>query len=91
MTTLAAAGLCEMNYTLSNPHIRYEKQADMQQAQTVENGISLSDMAAAQDVQQQEQQAAQQADTWPKTFTITLGGDTTLGSTDELRKRDDCF
>ena len=25
MTTLAAAGLCEMDYTLSNPHIRYEK------------------------------------------------------------------
>ena len=39
----------------------------------------------AQDVQQQD------ADTWPKTFTITLGGDTTLGSTDDLRKRDDCF
>ena len=25
MTTLAAAGLCETDYTLSNPHIRYEK------------------------------------------------------------------
>lgn len=29
--------------------------------------------------------------TFPKTFTITVGGDTTLGSTDDLRKRDDCF
>ena len=28
---------------------------------------------------------------WPKTFTITVAGDTTLGSTDDLRKRDDCF
>ncbi len=28
---------------------------------------------------------------WPRTFTITVGGDTTLGSTDDLRKRDDCF
>ena len=28
---------------------------------------------------------------WPKTFTVTLAGDTTLGSTDDLRKRDDCF
>ena len=29
--------------------------------------------------------------TFPRTFTITVGGDTTLGSTDALRKRDDCF
>ena len=29
--------------------------------------------------------------TWPQTFTITVAGDTTLGSTDDLRKRDDCF
>ena len=28
---------------------------------------------------------------WPRTFTITVAGDTTLGSTDDLRKRDDCF
>ena len=33
----------------------------------------------------------QQEDVWPKTFTVTLAGDTTLGSTDDLRKRDDCF
>ena len=32
-----------------------------------------------------------QEETWPKTFTVTLAGDTTLGSTDDLRKRDDCF
>lgn len=30
-------------------------------------------------------------ESWPKTFTVTLAGDTTLGSTDDLRKRDDCF
>lgn len=35
--------------------------------------------------------AQPQADVWPKTFTVTLGGDTTLGSTDDLRKREDCF
>ena len=28
---------------------------------------------------------------WPRTFTVTVAGDTTLGSTDTLRKRDDCF
>ena len=59
MTTLAAAGLCEMDYTLSNPHIRYEKIEGARQeevAQADGAGISLSEMAAAQDVQQQEQQ-----------------------------------
>ena len=29
--------------------------------------------------------------TWPRTFTVTVAGDTTLGSTDTLRKREDCF
>ena len=90
MTTFAAAGLCEMDYTLSNPHIRYEKIEGARQeeaAQADGAGISLSDMAAAEDAQS----AAQSADTWPKTFTVTLGGDTTLGSTDDLRKREDCF
>ena len=90
MTTLAAAGLCETDYTLSNPHIRYEKIEGARQeeaAQADGAGISLSDMAAAEDAQS----AAQSADTWPKTFTVTLGGDTTLGSTDDLRKREDCF
>ena len=50
MTTLATAGLCEMDYTLSNPHIRYEKIEGTRQeeaAQADGAGISLSDMAAA--------------------------------------------
>lgn len=34
---------------------------------------------------------AQALPSFPRTFTITVGGDTTLGSTDSLRKRDDCF
>ena len=37
------------------------------------------------------QEAQPIEETWPKTFTVTLAGDTTLGSTDDLRKRDDCF
>lgn len=40
---------------------------------------------AAQPIEEQPEE------TWPKTFTVTLAGDTTLGSTDDLRKRDDCF
>ncbi|MBR5288068.1 MAG: CapA family protein [Clostridia bacterium] len=38
-----------------------------------------------------QEETAAADDTWPKTFTITLAGDTTLGSTPDLRKRDDCF
>ena len=54
MTTLAAAGLCEMDYTLSNPHIRYEKiegERQEEAAQADSASISLSDMAAAEDAQ----------------------------------------
>ena len=47
--------------------------------------LSAADMAAAQEA------APMGADSWPKTFTITAAGDTTLGSTDALRRRDDCF
>lgn len=34
---------------------------------------------------------SEQAPAFPRTFVITVGGDTTLGSTDSLRQRDDCF
>ena len=50
MTTLAAAGLCETDYTLSNPHIRYEKIEGARQEETAQAdgaGISLSDIAQA--------------------------------------------
>ena len=39
----------------------------------------------------EEAQPAPAEPSWPRTFTVTVAGDTTLGSTDELRKRDDCF
>ena len=60
MTTLAAAGLCETDYTLSNPHIRYEKIEGARQEETAQAdgaGISLSDMAAAEDAQSAAQSA----------------------------------
>lgn len=38
-----------------------------------------------------EPEAADDEAFFPRTFTVTVGGDTTLGSTDALRKRDDCF
>ena len=45
----------------------------------------------AEDIQDAQPIDEETADIWPKTFTITMAGDTTLGSTDDLRKRDDCF
>ena len=43
----------------------------------------------AEDIQDAQPIDEETADIWPKTFTITMAGDTTLGSTDDLRKRDD--
>ena len=56
--------------------------------------LSLTEMTdaapalSAEDMRQAEE--AERAE-WPRTFTVTVAGDTTLGSTDALRKRDDCF
>lgn len=77
--SLAVPACAEMNYDLLSPYIRYTPLAQQAEQQTP---------AASQ---AQEAAPAAQADAWPKRFTITLAGDTTLGSTDELRKRDDCF
>ena len=103
MMTLAGAALAEMNSDLMNPNLRYEKLDAgeampmlidvLDEAKDPENiGIiggadgptSILVADTAQEVQPAEE-------SWPKTFTVTLAGDTTLGSTDDLRKRDDCF
>lgn len=47
------------------------------------------EMEEAQPIEEIAAEPAEES--WPRTFTITVGGDTTLGSTDDLRKRDDCF
>ena len=75
MTSLGAFAAADMNYDLPSPHITYTK---------LEGGS----MPVLQDVPAKEEPAE---DAWPKTFTITVAGDTTLGSTDDLRKREDCF
>ena len=88
MMTFAASGVCDMNYDLQNPHITYEK---------TESGMpELIDTLTENEpeeptfiVDEVDSDTAQAA--FPKTFTVTVGGDTTLGSTDDLRKRDDCF
>ena len=80
MTSLGAFAAADMNYDLPSPHITYTK---------LEGGS----MPVLQDVPAKEEPAEEEPaeDAWPKTFTITVAGDTTLGSTDDLRKREDCF
>ena len=85
MTALAAAGVCDMNYDLASPHLTYTKTA----GSAMPILLDPADMAVAQEEPEDVQEGETQ--TWPKTFTITVTGDTTLGSTDDLRKRDDCF
>ena len=101
MSLLAGTACAQMNYDLQNPNLRYEK-LDSGEAMPVlidvlEEAKNPDDMpetviggevAPAEMIPMQEEP---DEDVWPKTFTITLAGDTTLGSTDDLRKRDDCF
>jgi len=96
MTTLAASAAAQMNYDLNNPNLIYTPlEADEGMPvliDVLDEAIDPEDAQMIEDVQPiEEAQPAEEADTWPKTFTITVGGDTTLGSTDDLRKRDDCF
>lgn len=78
LTALCAAGAAE---TLSL--------SDMEGAEEAE--LSTEEMADAAGVGEVVYWAEEGPVTWPQTFTVTVAGDTTLGSTDALRKRDDCF
>ena len=101
MMTLAATGAAQMNFDLESPYLKYTKTAEEDAMpvliDVIDEAIDPEDAAAAEDalpVPQEddaEVQAAEAEPSWPQTFTITLAGDTTLGSTDDLRKRDDCF
>ena len=55
--------------------------------------LSLSEMAGAGEALPFADGSEEEGrlERWPRTFTVTVAGDTTLGSTDALRKRDDCF
>jgi len=94
----AATAAAQMNYDLTSPYIAYTR---------LEEGESMPILGGADGpteitvTQVGDGSIIGGADgpteilvaepTWPKTFTVTVAGDTTLGSTDELRKRDDCF
>lgn len=107
MTLYAGTACAQMDYTLNNPNLTYEKTdeampvlvdvldagIDPDEAMTIIGGADgptalflAGSFADAQPAEEEPEEA-----TWPRTFTITLAGDTTLGSTDDLRKRDDCF
>ena len=107
MTTLLAGAACaQMNYELTNPYLTYEKLSedeampvlvDVLDAATDPDDASIAIIGGADGptaiILSGDAEDAQPIgeDAWPKTFTITMAGDTTLGSTDDLRKRDDCF
>lgn len=78
MMTLAAGCAAQMNYDLKNPNLSY---TPLGEGETMPVLVDVLD----------DEQPMEDVQAWPKTFTVTLGGDTTLGSTDDLRKRDDCF
>ena len=81
MTALAAAGVCDMNYDLTSPYLTYTKT----------EGGAMPVLLAPADMAASDGEEDQADNVWPRTFTITVAGDTTLGSTDDLRKREDCF
>ena len=107
MMTLAAGCAAQMNYDLNNPNVQYtplDASEAMPVLIDVLGGEELPEDAAIiggadgpisilviEEGEQDSYALEQQEESWPKTFTVTLGGDTTLGSTDDLRKRDDCF
>ena len=107
MTTLLAGAACaQMNYELTNPYLTYEKLSEDEAmpvlVDVLDQATDPDDASAAviggadgptAIILSGDAEDAQPIgeDAWPKTFTITMAGDTTLGSTDDLRKRDDCF
>ena len=107
MMTLAAGSAAQMNYDLKNPNLTYtplDQSAAMPVLIDVLGGGELPEDAAIiggadgptsvlikEEGEQDSYALVQREESWPKTFTVTLGGDTTLGSTDDLRKREDCF
>ena len=81
----APASAEEMNYELTNPHLTYTPLSEEEGMPVLVDVLDLASMSEAEEAQAYEEPS------WPRTFTITVAGDTTLGSTDELRKRSDCF
>ena len=105
MMMLAVSTAAQMDYHIISPYLVYEKLDESDAVpvlidvldeavdpDSVQGVIGGADGPASVWVNGESYAVeAQQDDVWPKTFTVTLAGDTTLGSTDSLRKRSDCF
>ena len=92
LTALPCAA--QMNYDLPSPYLVYTPEDDASVAIIggADGPTSIFIAGEFEDARPiEEAQPAPAEPSWPRTFTVTVAGDTTLGSTDELRKRDDCF
>ena len=83
----AAVCAAQMDYETLSPHLTYTPLGEADMPLLMAPGEAIGGADGPTEIVVEEPQA----DVWPKTFTITVAGDTTLGSTDDLRKRDDCF
>ncbi|MDO5376758.1 MAG: CapA family protein [Clostridia bacterium] len=81
----AASAAAQMNYDLISPYLVYSKLEESEAMPVLGGSAVIGGAEGPTEIE------AEETETWPKTFTVTVAGDTTLGSTDELRKRDDCF
>ena len=92
MMMFAASAAAEMNYEMTSPHLRYEKTDEPAFVDDLPGGEDAP-FEETEDVlpEWEEMTAEWEVEEWPRRFTITVGGDTTLGSTDDLRKRPDSF
>ena len=89
LATACACAAAEMNYELTSPYLVYT-----QLAVDEEIPVLVDEMSGAANTVEAGDNAGREEPaeiTWPQTFTVTVAGDTTLGSTDDLRKRADCF
>ena len=83
----AAVCAAQMDYETLSPHLTYTPLAAQELPQLFAPGESIGGADGMTGIVVAEPLE----ESWPKTFTVTVAGDTTLGSTDDLRKRDDCF
>lgn len=81
----AAAAAAEMNYEITSPYLRYTELEESEAMPILGGSAVIGGADGPTEI------LVREPETWPKTFTVTVAGDTTLGSTDELRKRENCF
>lgn len=94
MMLLTTACAAQMNYDIVSPYLSYTQPEDGESLPAlidVLGGEDTPSIIGGADGSTSILLTDTQEESWPKTFTITVAGDTTLGSTPDLRKREDCF